>query len=86
MNPKEVYLSKPWLKFYSEGVPAEIDIPDISVPELFDRVVEKYGSKAALIFYGKTISYRELKELVDRLATALADLGVKKEIPSPCIC
>ena len=28
MNPKEVYLSKPWLKYYSEGVPAEIDILD----------------------------------------------------------
>lgn len=78
MNPKDLYLSKPWLKFYSEGVPAEIDIPDISVPELFDGVVEKYGSKAALIFYGKTITYRELKGLVDRLAAALADLGVKK--------
>ena len=76
MNPKEVYLSKPWLKYYTEGVPAEIDILDISVPELFDRMVEKYGNKPALIFYGKQIKYRELKELVDRLATALADLGV----------
>jgi len=56
MNPKDVYLSKPWLKFYSEGVPAEIDIPDISVPDLFDGVVEKFGSKTALIFYGKTMS------------------------------
>ena len=78
MNPKEVYLSKPWLKYYSEGVPAEIDILNISVPELFDRMVEKYGNKPALIFYGKQIKYRELKELVDRLATALADLGVIK--------
>ena len=78
MNPKDVYLSKPWLKFYSEGVPAEIEIPDISIPGLFDGVVEKYGSKAALIFYGKTITYRELKGLVDRLAAGLADLGVKK--------
>ncbi len=78
MTPKEVYLSKPWLKYYSKGVPAEVDIPDLSVPELFDQVVQKYGNKTALIFYGKKISYRELKELADRLATALADLGVKK--------
>ena len=78
MNPKEIYLSKPWLKYYTEGVPTEIDIPDISVPELFDQVVEKWGNKTAVIFYGKKISYRELKDLVYRLATALADLGVKK--------
>ena len=78
MDPKEFYLSKPWLKYYSEGVPAEINVLDISVPDLFDRIVEKYGDKPALIFYGKKINYRELRELVDRLATALADLGVGK--------
>jgi long-chain acyl-CoA synthetase len=78
MTPKEVYLSKPWLKYYSKGVPVEVDIPELSVPELFDQVVQKYGNKTALIFYGKKITYRELKELTDRLATALADLGVKK--------
>jgi len=38
--------------------------------------VEKYGRKTALIFYGKKISYTKLKELVDRFATALDDLGV----------
>ena len=81
MDPKEFYLSKPWLKYYSEGVPAEINVLDISVPDLFDRIVEKYGDKPALIFYGKKINYRELRELVDRLATALADLGSARGIP-----
>jgi long-chain acyl-CoA synthetase len=78
MDPKEVYLSKPWLKFYPEGVPAEVQIPEVSVPQLFDTIVDKYGSKPALIFYGKKISYSELRDLVDRFATALADLGVQK--------
>ena len=75
---KEAYLSKPWLKFYPKDVPAEVDVPNISVPELFDQVVEKYGKKTAVIFYGQKISYAKLKELIDRFATALADLGVKK--------
>jgi long-chain acyl-CoA synthetase len=78
MEPKDIYLSKPWLKYYPEGVPAEVDIPDVSVPQLFDQMAEKYGSKNALIFYGKKISYGKLKELIDRFATALADLGVGK--------
>jgi len=55
-----------------------VDVPAISVPELFDQVVKKYGNKTALIFYGKKISYVKLKELADRFAAALADLGVKK--------
>lgn len=78
MNPKETYLSKPWLKYYSPGVPAEVEIPNISVPQLFEDVVAKYGKKTFVIFYGKKINYLELKEAVDRMATALDDLGVKK--------
>jgi len=78
MNAKEIYASKPWLKYYPEGVPETVDIPNVSVPDLFNQVVEKYGKKSALIFYGKEISYTKLKELIDRFATALADLGVKK--------
>jgi long-chain acyl-CoA synthetase len=78
MNAKEAYMSKPWLKYYPKGVPEQADVPNVSIPELFDHVANKYGSKTALIFYGKKISYAKLKELVDRFATALADLGVVK--------
>jgi long-chain acyl-CoA synthetase len=78
MNAKEIYASKPWLKHYPEGVPETVDVPDASVPDLFNQVAETYGKKPALIFYGKEISYTKLKELIDRFATALADLGVKK--------
>jgi long-chain acyl-CoA synthetase len=78
MNAKDVYFSKPWLKHYPEEVSPTVDIPPLSVPDLFDEVAEKFGKKPALIFYGKKISYTKLKELVDRFATALADLGVKK--------
>ncbi len=78
MDSKELYLSKPWLKYYPKGVPSEVDVPEISVPELFDQRADKYASKTALIFYGNKISYKKLKELIDRFATALADLGVIK--------
>ena len=78
MNNKDAYFSQPWLKSYPEEVPAQIDIPELSVPDLFAEIVEKYGSRPALIFYGKKITYRELKELVDRMATALADMGIQK--------
>ena len=76
MDAKDAYLSKPWLKYYPEGVSENVDIPPISVPELFDQAADKYGGKTALIFYGKKISYKKLKELIDRFATGLADLGV----------
>ncbi|MCJ7547838.1 MAG: long-chain fatty acid--CoA ligase [Deltaproteobacteria bacterium] len=78
MDAKKAYLSKPWLKYYPKDVPATVDIPDLSVSEMFDQAADKYGKKTAVIFYGNKISYAELQELINRFATALADLGVKK--------
>jgi long-chain acyl-CoA synthetase len=78
MESKDVYLSKPWLKYYPEGVPHEVEVPEIAVPDLFDQMADKHGNREALIFYGKKIKYKELKELTDRFAAALADLGVTK--------
>lgn len=78
MDPKKVYLSKPWLKYYPKDVPHTVEIPEMSVPELFDRAAAKYAKKTAVVFYGKKITYSELKEQIDRFAAALADLGVKK--------
>jgi long-chain acyl-CoA synthetase len=78
MDIKQAYMSKPWLKYYPSGVPENVEIPGISVPELIDQLTHKYASKAALIFYGKKITYGRLRELIDRFATGLADQGVKK--------
>jgi long-chain acyl-CoA synthetase len=78
MDAKALYMDKPWLKYYPQGVPSEVDVPEISVPEIFDQVADKYASKTALIFYGNKISYKRLKELINRFAAALADLGVIK--------
>ena len=78
MDPKEVYMSKPWLKYYPENVPHDVEVPDKSVPDLFDEMADKYSGKAALIFYGKKIKYGELKQLTDRFAAALSDLGVAR--------
>jgi len=76
---KSIYEERPWLKQYNPGVPSEIDIPtDKSVIDLFDEAVEKWNGRTALIFYGRKINYKELKEKVDRLATALFALGIKK--------
>jgi long-chain acyl-CoA synthetase len=72
------YLERPWLKSYPEGLPADIDIPGISLVKAFDEAVERWKDKTALIFYGKKISYLELKDHVDRFAAALHGLGVRK--------
>ena len=72
------YLSKPWLAHYPAGVPATVEIPLKPVTKLFDEATERDPSRAAVVFYGRTISYGELREAADRLACALARLGLKK--------
>jgi len=77
-SSKAIYESRPWLKFYLEGVPADVEIPQMSVVDDFDESTEKWKDRTALVFYGRKISYKELRDHVDRFATALHDLGVKK--------
>jgi len=75
---KAKYEARPWLKFYLDGVPSDIEILEESVVDNFNRITEKWKGKTALIFYGRKISYGELRDHVDRFATALCDLGIKK--------
>ncbi len=77
-NAKEQYLSKPWLRFYHQDVPHEVEIPDKSLVQLFDESADKYANRPAVIFYGNKISFKQLRDQVDRFAAALADLGIKK--------
>ncbi len=72
------YLSKPWLEFYQKGVPPSLEIPIRSVPEVFDEVTGRFPERSAVVFYGREITYRELRDSADRLACAFADMGVRK--------
>ncbi|WXG47184.1 MAG: long-chain fatty acid--CoA ligase [Candidatus Atabeyarchaeum deiterrae] len=72
------YADKPWLKHYHAGVPTHVDIPEISVPDMLERTVSKIPDNTAIYFMGRKITYKELKDHVDRLATALVDLGISR--------
>jgi len=65
-------------KVYSPGVPPDIEVPTKSLVEAFDDATEKWRSKTAIIFYGNKITFEQLRDKVDRFATALSQLGVKK--------
>jgi long-chain acyl-CoA synthetase len=70
-------LTRPWLSHYSPGVPAEISIPERSLPEMLDAAAQQYGPRDAIIYYGTRISFVQLHALVDRFAQALVRLGVR---------
>jgi long-chain acyl-CoA synthetase len=78
MDAKSAYLARPWLRFYEPGVPPEVEVPLCSAADLFDAATERFSGKPALIFYGREITYRELRDQTDRLADSLSKLGLKK--------
>jgi long-chain acyl-CoA synthetase len=78
MSAIETYLGKPWLAHYPKGVPPTVEVPLKSVAQAFDEATARAPERPAVVFYGRSITYRELREASDRLACALADLGVKK--------
>ena len=73
---------KPWLNQYRMG-PYKLPhtkepYPRVTVHSLLNATAAEFPDKAACFYLGKEILFGELKLLSDRLAAALADLGVKK--------
>src|SRR5262245_32754795 len=81
-NPKSstesVYSAKPWLKNYDLWAPAEINPPNQPLYQILQIASTAYKEKSAVAFMGAFINFGEVKQMVDRLATSLAKLGVVK--------
>ncbi|MBN1799898.1 MAG: AMP-binding protein [Candidatus Lokiarchaeota archaeon] len=72
------YSSQFWTRNYDKGVPSAVDVPEMNVYELLEKTAKYYGKRPAIYFLKKRMTYKKLKEYVDKLATALFNLGVKK--------
>ncbi|HSR22514.1 MAG TPA: AMP-binding protein, partial [Candidatus Eisenbacteria bacterium] len=72
------YARKPWLRFYPEGVPPDLRVPEVPLTRLLDDAAEVFPRRTALSYFGRKISYRELRDQVDRFASALSGLGVRQ--------
>ena len=67
-----------WLSQYEPRVPRNIDYPDWTVVQLLHESASQFPDRAAISFYGKPMTYRELDDASNRFAQALVGLGVKK--------
>ncbi|MDF1800028.1 MAG: long-chain fatty acid--CoA ligase [Planctomycetota bacterium] len=69
---------RPWHAHYDAEVPRAIDFEEVTIPDFLERSAKRFGDRPAMFFMNKTLSYADMKEAVDRLATGLASLGVKE--------
>lgn len=67
----------PWLKFYDDHVPPSLEYPRVDLYSFVKGRADEVPEREALVFLGRAISYRELFDLAERMAGALAARGVK---------
>ena len=70
-------MDAPWVKHYQPGVPAQIELPTESLVALYERSVAEAGDSVATEFFGRTTTYAELGDQIERAAEALRRLGVE---------
>jgi len=69
-------IDRVWRKKYPAAVPAEVEIPELTLPELIDRSVRQYGDRTALIYYGAKWTYSQFWQASERFAAALEREGI----------
>ncbi|HLF25911.1 MAG TPA: long-chain fatty acid--CoA ligase [Anaerolineae bacterium] len=79
-------MEKSWIKYYDRGVPASLKpYPEHPLHTFLEQTAAKYPNKIAIHFkpshqgFAKSaLTYAQLNDLSDRMAAALAGLGVRK--------
>ncbi|MBG9390315.1 long-chain fatty acid--CoA ligase [Caenimonas aquaedulcis] len=71
-------MQRPHYKFWPRRLPHAITPPATSLWDNLDTSARRYPDKAALVFFGRTVTYRQLREQAERLAARLHALGVRK--------
>ena len=68
-----------WTRHYDPRVPADLAFTPRTLVNLFDTTCREFAGRPALTLKGKTLTYAELKNQVDRFAVGLAGLGVRTD-------
>src|SRR6266404_4541559 len=72
------YAGKPWLKHYDYWVPDQTNFPRQTIYQILNLAATHFGERPATVFLGAEMSFAEMKEQAERLATALSRMGIGK--------
>ena len=68
--------TKPWLKLY-QGMPADIDLPDLTMYELLADTARRYPDQLALYYLGRKLKLSKLIAEIDACAAGFTAYGIK---------
>lgn len=69
---------RPHHQFWPKRLPHRLAPPATSLWDNLDISARRYPERAALIFFGRVFTYRELRDSAERIAARLYALGVRK--------
>ena len=69
--------AQPWIKSYPPNLKWDAEIPEKKLSTLMDEAATKYAKNQAVDFLGKTYTYADIADHVDRAAKGLQQLGVR---------
>ena len=69
---------RPWFKHYDPEVPLHLTYPRIPLHSLLDQTAAKNPTSPCTNFFGKQLTYQQVRELSDRFAASICHLGVRK--------
>ncbi|MDH4480882.1 MAG: long-chain fatty acid--CoA ligase [Rhodoferax sp.] len=68
----------PHYRFWPKRVPQRITVPVTSLWDNLETSARRFPDKTALVFFGRRVSYAELKRQAEAFAAYLGSLGVQK--------
>jgi long-chain acyl-CoA synthetase len=74
--PDPAALERTWLAAYPPGVPPTYTVPAVALTRFLDDAARDFPDRAAMVVDGRTTTFVEQRERVDRVATAFADAGI----------
>jgi long-chain acyl-CoA synthetase len=77
-RPSDASESRPWLKYYDPQVPPHLTYPLIPLYSLLDETAAKHPTSPCTNFFGRRLTYQQIKGLSDRFAAGIRRMGIRK--------
>ena len=71
-------MQPPHLAHWPSHLPQSITVPATALPDNLETSARRYPDKAALVFFGRAMPYRELAHTAERLTAYLHSVGVRQ--------
>jgi long-chain acyl-CoA synthetase len=69
---------RPWFKHYDPEVPLHLTYPHNPLYSLLDETAAKHPDSPCTNFFGRQLTYRQIKELSDRFGMSIQSLGIRR--------